>query len=93
MEFSSDFEMPEINWINRRKLKSMRMNISQDFLTLSRITPKTSFGTKLTTLEEISKELKNKKIAYPNGEEIPIIRIKNENLFESGESIEKLLII
>ena len=88
---SSDFIFPETNFRNTNISNSIRMNISQDFLTLSRITPKSSFGTKSTTLEKISKELKNKKIAYPNGEEIPIIRIKNENLFESGESIEKYI--
>ena len=81
-----------ISFDSSKEFDSFRMNISEiskEFKELSTITKKdiNSF-TKLSTFKKISKAMKSKKIPYPDREEIPLIRVKNKNLFESGERIK-----
>ena len=45
----------------------------------------------LTTIKEIKNSLNDNKIPYPNKEQIPLLKIKNENYFESGENIGNYL--
>ena len=89
------FEVEPISFNRNKKFDSFQMNISEiskEFKELSKITKKnTSSFTKLSTFQKISEAMKSKKIPYPDREEIPLIRVKNKNLFESGESIEKYI--
>ena len=50
-----------------------------------------SYTSKMTTIEIIRDALKTIKSAYPNKDEIPLIKIKDENYFESGEKIENYI--
>ena len=45
----------------------------------------------LYTIEDIRNALKIIKVAYPDKDEIPLIKIKDENILESGEKIEKYI--
>ena len=42
----------------------------------------------MTIIKEIKNEIKNIIIAYPNEDEITLIKIKDENFFESGERMD-----
>ena len=90
---SLDFE--PISFDSNKRSGSFRMNISEiskEFKELSKITKKNTISfTKLSTFQKISEAMKSKKIPYPDREEIPLIRVKNKNLFEPGESIAKYI--
>ena len=59
---------------------------------LSNITPNNiSSDTEMTIIKEIKNEIKNIIISYPNKDEIPLINIKDENFFESGERIDNYI--
>ena len=45
----------------------------------------------MTIIKEIKNEIKNIIISYPNKDEIPLINIKDENFFESGERIDNYI--
>ena len=93
MDISSDIDMYEKVFINRNETFQIEIsNANREFPTLSKInTKKTNTITQLTTVDKINKALISKKIAYPNKEEIQLIKIKNENLLESGEEIVKYI--
>ena len=67
-------------------------NNSFENMNLSNITPNNiSSDTEMTLIKEIKNEIKNIIIAYPNEDEIPLINIKDENFFESGERIDNYI--
>ena len=89
------FNCEQIIIDSSKKFDSSPMNISEiskEFKELSKITKKdTSSFTNLATFKKISEAMKSKKIPYPDREEIPLIRIKNKNLFESGKRIKNYI--
>ena len=74
---------------------TLQINLEKNSLenqTLSNITPKyNSLDSEMTIIKAIKNEIKNIRIAYPNKDEIPLINIKDENCFESGERIENYI--
>ena len=93
MEISlNNIEMYDNNYHqNNSLLKDMDI-FSSENKTLSNITKNfITSNSNMNTLEELKKAMKNVKIIYPNNEDIPLIKIKNENLLESGEKIEKYI--
>ena len=80
---------------NSNKFNSLQENmdsISFANPTLSNITPKNiTFSSDKTSIQIIKEKLKSIKIAYPNNDEIPLIKINDEYFLESGEIIENYI--
>ena len=74
---------------NSDKINSFENNINT-FIELNRriSTIKKGRTTRMTSIETIIKSLNDNKIPYPNNDEIPLIKIKDENHFENGDYIE-----
>ena len=45
----------------------------------------------MTLIKEIKNEIKDINIAYQNEDEIPLMNIKDENFFESGDTIDNYI--
>ena len=77
------------------KVNSLQKNmkiISLENLTLSNIHSKfISSSSEMLMIQEIRNALKNYKIIYPDTDEIPLIKIKDEYFFESGERIDNYI--
>ena len=73
-------------------LKKVIDEISKENPSLSNIPEKNSFSlsSNMTKMAKgFIKSMKSNRCAYPKKNEIPLLKIKNENYFESGKKIEK----
>ena len=92
MDVSSNFEMFENFSEQNNTLQNDLDNISIENSTLSNIPIKSkSLTSEFSTIKEVKNIMKNIKIAYPNKDEIPLIKIKDKILLESGEKIENYI--
>ena len=84
--------MDNINLNQTNQLQNDIEILDKELPSLSSITQKNITSTSgLISIKEITEEMKMRKIAYPNGDEIPLIKIKDKDLFESGKKIKNYL--
>ena len=85
----SDLNLDSSNRTN--ELEQNINKISKDYPSLPSTieikTYKTSKHTTYSKIDDYLSNIKETKIPYPNKDEIPIIKIKDENYFESGKKI------
>ena len=85
---SSNIDMYGNNSNQNNSLQKNMDTISLENPTLSYIPSKLITSTsEMVTIQEIRNAMKSFKIVYPNKDEIPLIKIKDENYLESGERI------
>ena len=85
---SSNIDMYGNNSNQNNSLQKNMDTISLENPTLSYIPTKLITSTsEMVTIQEIRNAMKSFKIVYPNKDEIPLIKIKDENYLESGERI------
>ena len=85
---SSNIEMLENTSKENNSLQKNMEEISLKNPTLSTIPKITTKISEMNTIQNVMEIMKYLKIAYPNKDEIPLIKIRNEDFFESGERIE-----
>ena len=87
-----DIDNEDFYELSNNKINSLETNLNA----LSELNPQYSTIKNTTTFkmssEKTLKEMLNDiKIPYPNQNEIPLIKIKDENYFENSESIENYI--
>ena len=83
-------DLYEQDIINQNHILETDLNdLSELNLELSTIYKETTFP--ITSVKSLKEMLNNIKIPYPNNNEIPLIRIKDENYFENNIYIENYI--